>query len=182
MGFHQISLTLCRRRGVWSGASWPLPARAVLKGALGQEDWQFLVEGGSRGLAYRDMAVASTLSTLGMSVRWPAETLREIHGRILRLRGISQRQSNLCMHGQEVRAPVRSFGFEAPPPWRSRACNSGSMASPGEQASPRPSGAAAKKRKMEAPSKDASCEIMACLRPTVLAESNRERPRHGRMS
>ena len=146
----------------------------MLKGALGQEDWHSLVEGGSRGLACRGMVVASTLSTLGMRVRWSAETLREIHVRILRFRGISQRQCNLCIRGHEARAPVRSFGFEAPPPWRSRACNSGGMASSEGHASPRPSGAEANKRRKETPSNDATggrelrlyCPWASCIEVT----------------
>ena len=63
--------------------------RALLHGALAEEDFIALVEGGARGLAYRHFAVASTLSTLGWCVHRSAGTQREVHMRLLRLRGMS---------------------------------------------------------------------------------------------
>ena len=113
--------------------------RALLRGALGPEDWHTLVGNDARGLAYRCMAVASTLSTRGVRIQWSAETHRKIYTRILRLRSISQRQCNLLMEGREVRAPVRPIGFEAPPPWWIRGSSNMGMASrDGDKISPRP--------------------------------------------
>ena len=46
-----------------------------------------LVGGGSRGFAFRDLAVATTLTTPNLRATWGPRFLEEVQTRILRLRG-----------------------------------------------------------------------------------------------
>ena len=121
--------------------------RALLRAALEPEEWQSWMGRGTRGLAYRHLAVASTLSTMGMCITWSVDTQREINIRVLRLRGVTQHQCRAIVEGREVRALVRAFCFQAPPPWHCRGGNLASMEEGRDPLDPS-SGAASKKRKV----------------------------------